>query len=230
MYGASESEDDVARQRRAVTASLQASTYRDASEALMLEQRANQIRAETDLARQKATLDQAESVRRSMLLQYPHGKDCSGELCHPYTVFLKDVLWGFTEDEPILPETTGKYKVASDRALYNVQRDLLKFSYKLPVVPNLASGLPLPYSFYAHNNLLSADDRPYWFFPYIADPNPGKLKHGRVVWECRDVRGGVVASRIADFKENRVVEVTCNDIATKFKEAAISKEKKKGFF
>lgn len=222
------SEGEVTRQSRAASAHLESATYRNASEAYMLEQRANQIAAETHLAKQKGAIELSDSIRRSIAHQYPLGKDCSTELCHPYMVALKDVLWGFTDEEFIDPETTGKYKAASDRALYNLQRDIVKFSYKQPVVPNLVAGLPLPYSFNASNTLLSADDQPYWFYPNIADPNPGKPKHGRIVWECRDVHGGVVASKIADFKENRQVDVSCNDVATKFKEAA-KKDQKKGF-
>lgn len=181
-----------------------------------------QIRAETELAEQRKVIEHAESVHRSMLLPYPFGKDCSRRQCHPYIVAVKDVLWGFTEDEPIHSETIWKYEEANKRALRNVRSNQEQFSMSLPEVPNLASGLPKPYSFTANNFLLSrlsANERPYLIFPYISDPNPKKPKHGRIVWECQDLQGEVVASRVNDFKQKNRVVLSCNDIATKFAEA-----------
>lgn len=176
------------------------------------------MEAEIDHLKQKTVIEHAEQVRKSMANPFPLGKDCTRDLCHPYTAVIKEVLWGFSPDEPITADTTQKYASASNNALSNVRSDLYDFSSRMPVVPNLASGLPLPFTFSATNNTLSRDNRPYWFWPYTQDPNPGKKKHGRVTYECKDLTGNVVATLMTNFNEYNTVPLTCNEIASKFAE------------
>lgn len=207
-----------------------ATAHKHYSEASMMDERARQIRAETNLATEKAKAEHAENVRRSLANIYPFGKDCSSEICHPYSVAIKEVLWGFAQTEAITPETTRTYENASSQALFNVNNKQVSFLYELPVVPNLASGLPVPFSVKADNMTLSATSQPYWFWPYIHDPNPSHPKHGRATWECRDLMGQTVATRTAEFKEGEYVHFSCNEVSTKFAVAAKKAEKKKGFF
>lgn len=160
--------------------------------------------------------DHADSVRKSMASQFPLGKDCTRDLCHPYTATIKDVLWGYSIQEPINEETTRKYSHASSAASNNLRSDLYNFSNLMPVVPNLISGLPIPFTFKATNYTLSRDNRPYWFYPYTQDPNPGMPKHGRVTYECKDLTGNVVATHSVNFNEHDRVALTCNEVASKF--------------
>lgn len=209
-----------------------AATCKHRSEAMLMNEQARKVRAEVQLTEQQTKAAGAENIRRSLASKYAFGKDCaSEEICHPYSVAIKELLWGFSLDEEISPDTTRKYENASSQALYNVNRDQVMFLYKPPVVPNLSSGLPLPYSVQATNTVLSATSQPYWFWPYIEDPNPGKVKHGRATWECRDLMNEVITTKTVAFKENQAIDFTCNDVATKFA-TAVKKEKKtkKGFF
>lgn len=226
MYTASERAERASEADAQLKAALAQKNY---SEAYLMEERARQIRAETQLANQKASAENAESVRRSLATKYAYGKDCSSELCHPYSVAIKEILWGFGPGEEINPDNRKKYEEASAQALYNVNSRQVKFLYKLPVVPNLASGLPLPFSVKADNATLSATSDPYWFWPYTKDPNPGKSKHGQATWECRDLDNRSVVTKTVAFQENQEIAFTCNDVATKFA-VAVGKERKKGLF
>mmetsp|Transcript_102035 Transcript_102035/g.200136 ORF Transcript_102035/g.200136 Transcript_102035/m.200136 type:complete len:225 (+) Transcript_102035:63-737(+) len=221
----SESSSDVDSQLKSAAA------YKHLAEANLMEERTRQIRAETRHAEQKAKDEHADSVRRSLAAKHAYGKDCSSDICHPYSVAIKEILWGFAQGEEIDHDSSRKYESASAQALYNVNNKQVDFLYKLPEVTNLSSGLPVPYSVMADNATLSASSEPYWFWPYINDPNPGKLKHGQASWECRDLDNNVVITKTVPFKENQRISFSCNDVATKFAYSVhLEKKKKKSFF
>jgi hypothetical protein len=199
-------------------------TAKQYSESNLMDEKARQIRSETRIAEQRATLDHADAVRRSLANKYAYGKDCSEDICHPYSVAIKEILWGFVVGEEINPDSIIKYEHHSSQALYNVSNRQVQFLYQPPVVPNLASGLPIPFTVKASNSLLSALNEPYWLWPHIKDPNPGKAKHGRATWECKDMNSHVVATKTVEFKENQDIMFNCNDVATQFA-AAVKKEK-----
>ena len=189
---------------------------RDVLEERSLELKNRQMEVEIESTKQRIHNEHADIVRKSMSNQYPVGKDCSRDMCHPYTATIKEVLWGFSTQEPINESTTEVYRQASTRALQNLRTDLFDNSNRMPVVPNLISGLPVPFTFRANNQTLSRDNRPYWFWPYTQDPNPGVNKHGRVTWECKDLTGNVVATLSTSFAEYNDVAVSCNEIASKY--------------
>eukprot|EP01032_Pedospumella_encystans_P010601 gene10601-12378_t len=191
-------------------------SVRDVLEERSLELKNRQMEVEIESTKQRIHNEHADSVRKSMSNQYPVGKDCSRDMCHPYTAAIKEVLWGFSTQESINDSTTEIYRQASARALQNLRTDLFDYSNQMPVVPNLISGLPVPFTFRANNQTLSRDNRPYWFWPYTQDPNPGVNKHGRVTWECKDLTGNAVASLSTSFAEYNDVAVSCNEIASKF--------------
>ena len=178
------------------------------------------LEVEINHLKQRNTIAHTSQVSESLTKYFPFGKDCTRDLCHPYTVAIKEVLWGFATNEIIKTheETPLKYRKASCKATENLRSDLYDFAGHVPVVPDLSTGLPLPFTFSATNNTLSRDNRPYWFWPYTQDPNPGKKKHGRVTYDCKDLTGNVVATLMTNFNEYNTVPLTCNEIASKFAE------------
>lgn len=205
--------------KRAVTGNVYASNWEKKSKAELNEAKAKQIEEQMLRERQIAQFEYVEAVRRSLAAPYPSGKDCSGGMCAPYVAVLKEVLWGFTMDEPITVESIKEYKEVSDRATRNMKAEHAQFDRRLPVVPNLIIGLPVPFVFHASLYKLAADERPYWFWHYTTEPNLGKPKYGKVTWECRDMQNNAVVTRSNFFKDDEKFYMSCNDIASKFAEA-----------
>ena len=176
------------------------------------------LEVEINHLKQRNTIAHTSQVSESLTKYFPFGKDCTRDLCHPYTVAIKEVLWGFATNEIIKTheETPIKYKSASSKASEDLRSDLYDFAGHVPVVPDLSTGLPLPFTFRATNQVLSRDDRPYWFWPYTQDPNPGRKKHGLVIYECKDLTGRVIATRNTFFDEYDTVTLSCNEVASKF--------------
>jgi hypothetical protein len=204
--------------QRAAMENVQASTNRHDAEAALAEQKSRELRSKMAAARQKAHIEKTDAVRKSLHSPHPFGKDCSsGGFCYPYIAKLQHIVWGIPVDEPITPKTEEKFREASDRAMFNLLLDINDFSFREPVVPNLVSGLPLPFTFYASLSTLSADrDQPYWFWRHTIDPLPGKPKKGKVVWDCRDLQGNLMETKTVHFKEYDTVALSCDDVATKF--------------
>jgi hypothetical protein len=186
---------------------------------LLMDAMMGYIHLEARNTERRATLDSTEAVRKSLASQYTFGKDCSDDICHPYTVAIKEIWWGFVEGEEIGPLTANKYEKNSAQALDNVTKCHAQFLNRPPVVPNLVSGLPVPFTVKASNSLLSAIDEPFSSRPHIHDPNSGETKHGRATWECRDMNNRVVTTKCVAFQKSQSITFNCNDVATQFTSA-----------
>lgn len=179
--------------------------------------KADKAEAETKLTRRRTEWEEADNIRKSISATYPFGKDCSmGNICHPYTMSIEEVLWGYSAAES---GSTHKYAECSSLATLNIKNALFKYHHVyVPTIPNLVAGLPAPFRFRANVSCLSADEKkPYWLWPHSKDPNPGVIKHGRVVYNCINLKNDLIATKSIDFAENELVYMTCNDVPSIFK-------------
>ena len=186
----------------------------------------NKLRAETAYTREITTKEQTDRIRRSLTTPYPFGKDCKYSMnestCYPYTLLINEVLWGFGTNESITSSSKAKYAEASQLATGNMKHKLAcATNNHTPIIPNFIIGLPAPFVFTASLTTLSALPKSYWFWPYVADPNIGTTKKGRIEYECRDLRNNVQATHFVTFQENDVISLSCNDIPSIFREAAL---------